>query len=218
MRLRRLGIWMATFGALVLVALVLVAPRVHAQQERVIVLVLDSGSARVNTDSIGRAIETTVGRPVVRMTDDRAPSATGRLTIAFSTPNRWVLRYEAEGQVAWVSDRITRPGELRNRLAALSGDLVARIEGTGEAEPQQNNPRRAVPRRTTDREWTENVILALQDEIVDPFERDGPSPRARPVSVLWSEVIDPFRELPARAPVSEVWSEVLDPWAGEVRR
>lgn len=169
--------------------------------EQVVVLVIDAGTMRVNVDSLGRAISGAISRPVVRMTDERAQTAGGRLTIAFSTPNRWVLRYEANGQVAWVSDRITRPGELRGRLAELSQSLVARVE--------------TAERRSS---WGEDVILALQNEIVDPFG-DSPAPaRSRPVSVLWSEVVDPFRDQPPRAQVGEVWSEVLDPWAAEARR
>jgi hypothetical protein len=180
-------------------------PGAHAkaQRERVVVLVIDAGSMRVNADSIGRAIEGALRRPVVRMTDERAQRATGRLTIAFSNPNRWVLRYEAEGQVAWVSDRILRPGALRSRLVELSQGLVTRLEGSS-------------PERR--RAWNEDVILALQNEIVDPFRDDPPRARPRPITVLWSEVVDPFRDQPARARVTEVWSEVLDPWASEVRR
>ncbi|MCZ7679892.1 MAG: hypothetical protein M5U28_14490 [Sandaracinaceae bacterium] len=170
--------------------------------EQVVVLVVDSGTMRVNVDSLGRAISGALSRPVVRMTDDRAQTATGRLTIAFSNPNRWVLRYEANGQVAWVSDRITRPGELRGRLAELSQSLVTRVE--------------TAERRSST--WGEDVILALQNEIVDPFADSPEPPRSRPVTVLWSEVVDPFRDQPPRAQVGEVWSEVLDPWAAEARR
>lgn len=191
-----------TLGTLSVLAWLALAGVAEAQaNEPVVVLVVDAGTMRVNVDSLSRAISSAIARPVVRMTDERAPSATGRLTIAFSTPNRWVLRYEANGQVAWVSDRITRPGALRGRLAELSHDLVSRVETTG--------------RRS---DWNEDVILALQNEIVDPFAGAPEPPRSRPVTVLWSEVIDPFREAPPRARVSEVYSEVLDPWASEVRR
>lgn len=180
------------------------APSAEAQREEVIVLVVDAGSMRVNADSVGRAIAGAIDRPVVRMTDARAQSATARLTIAFSTPDRWVLRYESQGQVAWISDRIARPASLRARLAELSQDLVARVETSPAAR-----------RRDA---WNEDVILALQNEIVDPFAGDPPPRRSRPVSVLWSEVVDPFRSDPPRAHVREVWSEVLDPWATPVRR
>lgn len=172
--------------------------------ERVVVLIVDPGSMRLNVDSLGRAIEGALERPVVRMTDERAQTAGGRLSIAFSNPNRWVLRYEAEGQVAWVTDRITHPGTLRARLVELSRDLVSHVETTGTVERR--------------RAWTEDVILALQNEIVDPFANEPAPPRARPVSVLWSEVVDPFQNDAPRAQVQEVWSEVLDPWATEVRR
>lgn len=166
----------------------------------VLVLVVDPGPTRVNVDSIRRAIETATTRTVVRLTDDRAPGAAGRLTIAFSNPDRWVLRYEASGQVGWVTDRIARPGTLQARLAELSRDLVGRVEGGSEARRRQA--------------WDEDVILALQNEIVDPFEDDPPrASHTRPVTVLWSEVVDPFTDRAPRAEAGEVWSEVLDPWA-----
>lgn len=175
-----------------------------AQNDRVLVLVVDPGSIRINIESLGHAIEGALSRPVVRMTDERAPRAAGRLSIAFSSPNRWVLRYEAEGQVAWVSDRITHPGSLRSRLVELSRSLVSQVETSEGAERHHS--------------WSDDVILALQDEILDPFGDSPPAARPRPISVLWSEVVDPFREDPPRAQVREVWSEVLDPWAVEARR
>lgn len=189
-------------------ALLLAASSAAAQgaAERAVVLVVDAGAARINVDQLGRAIQTAIERPVVRMTDERAQQAEGRLTIAFSNPNRWVLRYESRGQVAWVSDRIARPGDLRDRLASLTQDLVARVDRGSSAAPRHERG-----------SWSEDVILALQNEIVDPFENDPPRVRARPISVLWSEVVDPFRDAP-RVRVGEVWSEVLDPWASEVRR
>jgi len=175
----------------------------EAQADDVVVLVLDAGSTRVNTDSVGRAIAGAIDRPVVRMTDERAQAADARLTIAFTSPDRWVLRYESRGQVGWVSDRIP-PSALRARLAQLSAELVTRVESSPAARRREA--------------WSEDVILALRDEIVDPFETDPRPPRSRPISVLWSEVVDPFSSDPPRAHVREVWSEVLDPWATPVRR
>ncbi len=191
-----------TLATFALLAALGIAPSASAQDsQRVVVLVVDAGNMRVNVTSLGRAIASALRRPVVRMTDERAQGAAGRLTIAFSDPNRWVLRYEANGQVAWTSDRILRPGELRGRLAELSQDLITRVETR--ARPSS---------------WGEDVILALQDEIVDPFGDAPEGARSRPVTVLWSEVVDPFSDRPPRAQVSEVWSEVLDPWANEVHR
>jgi hypothetical protein len=192
-----------TATALVVALLVLAQPAA-AQTEEVVVLVLDAGSVRVNAEAVGRAIATAIARPVVRMTDERAQTATARLTIAFSTPDRWVLRYESQGQVAWVSDRIARPGVLRARLAELSQGLVERVGASPAAQRREA--------------WSEDVILALQNEIVDPFADQPALPRARPISVLWSEVVDPFRGDAPRAQPREVWSEVLDPWAQPVRR
>jgi len=185
-------------------ALLVLAEPAQAQTQDVVVLVLDAGSVRVNADAVGRAIAAAIERPVVRMTDERAQSATARLTIAFSSPDRWVLRYEAQGQVAWVSDRIARPETLRARLAELSQGLVERIKGSPATRHREA--------------WSEDVVLALQSEIVDPFADQPPLPRSRPITVLWSEIVDPFRGDPPRAQRRKVWSEVLDPWAQPVRR
>ena len=220
--------------ALVLAALAMapsaLAPSRARAQQNLVVLMVDPGETQMNQARLQTAIERSTHRPIVRMTDDRAPSAHGRLTIAFSRPNRWVLRYEARGQVAWVSDRIARPGQLRDRLAELSRGLVNIIDGEP-AEPASaaapatldRTPRRRVrPGRSVRAEtgdpWNNDVILAMQDEIVDPFENEAPR-RSRPVAVLWSEVINPFAESGAtRASVGALWSEVLDPWASEHHR
>jgi hypothetical protein len=185
----------------------LATPSLAAAQsgESLLVLVVDPGPTRVNMARLRRAIGGAVDRTVVRMTDERAQSARGRLSIAFSQPDRWVLRYEAGGQVAWVSDRIRSPARLRERLAQLSRNVVDRVESSSEARRR--------------RAWDEDVILALQNEIVDPFADDPPQRSERePVTVLWSEVVDPFVDRTPRADVREVWTEVIDPWASEVRR
>ncbi|HEY8431807.1 MAG TPA: hypothetical protein VIL20_25685, partial [Sandaracinaceae bacterium] len=142
-----------TLGTALALAYLAFAPAARAQSDRAVVLVVDGGAMRVNVDALSRAIASAIDRPVVRITDERARSASGRLTIAYSNPHRWVLHYEANGQVAWVTDRITRPGALRRRLAELSSELIDRVESV------------ARPGR-----WSEEVVLALHDEIVDPFE------------------------------------------------
>ena len=114
-----------------------------------------------------------------------------------------MLRYEAHGQVAWTSDRIREPNALRNRLAELSRMVIERVDGSPATERRE--------------QWDEDLIMALQNEILDPFE-DMPEREYRPVTLLWSEVVDPFANDPPRAEVEHVWSEVLDPWAGRVRR
>ncbi len=194
--------------AMALLSITLLPPLAEAQPQpqRAVVLVVDAGSSRLNTDQLSRTLRDVLQRPMLRLTDEDAQRAEGRLTIAFSNPNRWVLRYEARGQVAWLSDRIVR-GSIRGRLAELAEHLVSRVEAT--AAP------RAAPRR---RGWDDELVTALANEIVDPFENEGPRTPSRPISVLWSEVIDPFGDPPSRARVSEVRSEVLDPWAAEIRR
>jgi len=185
----------------------LTAPPLAAAQsdDVLLVLVVDPGLTRLNMSRLRRAIGIAVERTVVRMTDERAQRARARLSIAFSRPDRWVLRYESGGQVAWVSERVRRPGQLRQRLAELSRHLVSRVEGG-------SGGRRG-------RAWNEDVIIALQNEIVDPFADDPPPREERePVTLLWSEVVDPFVDSTPRADVRRVWTEVIDPWAGEVRR
>ncbi len=191
-----------------------VCPDLARAQDDLLVLIVDPGPTRLNQARLTNAIHRATQREIIRMTDERAPMASGRLTIAFSRPNRWVLRYESGGQVAWVADRVDRPGELRERLAQLSSSVVAVIDGM--PEPRPAHPAQAPEPRPNDRRaaW-DDVILALQDEIVDPFANDAPR-RGRPVTVLWSEVVDPFAD--RGRSIHEVWSEVLDPWAGEVRR
>lgn len=192
-----------------------VAPSQGQAQDDLVVLIVDPGETQMNQARLRSAIERTTRRSMIRMTDERAPTAHGRLTIAFSRPNRWVLRYEAGGQIAWVSDRIVRPGQLRGRLAELSRGLVNIVDGETRGSSGGSPPPQ--PRQRADT-WDEALILALQDEIVDPFESDPPL-RRRPVAVLWSEVVDPFFDHPAtRATVGAMWSEVLDPWAAEHRR
>jgi hypothetical protein len=186
-------------------ALLTLAAVARVQAQEPVVLIIDPGELRVNVSQLSGAIQQALGRPLVRMTDDAARTARGRLTIAYQNPNRWVLRYEAAGSVAWVTDRINRPGELRSRLASLSHDLVAQVERPA----QRTGPSRSGGGGGWD---DDSVILALQNEIVDPFAGEPARP-PRPVTVLWSEVVDPFVDRPARAPIAEVWSEVLDPWA-----
>lgn len=208
------GILLATLG---------LAPSLASAQDEVLVLIVDAGPTRINLTALSTSISRSVGREVVRMTDDRAPTARGRLTIAFSPPNRWVLRYEAGGQVAWVSDRITRPGRLRNRLAELSSNVVRIVDG--DRAQARRRERRASRRaagagRTTGTttSWDDEVIQALQDEIIDPFADTPRRERRDPVTVLWSEVVDPFATGGSRTQVGEVWTEVLDPWSTEVHR
>ena len=195
------------------------APSAAQAQQDLLVLIVDPGSTQLNQPRLTTAIQRSTQRTIIRMTDERAPMANGRLTIAFSRPNRWVLRYESGGQVAWVSDRIERPGEIRDRLAELSLSVVSVIDRPP-TRPAPSAPSAAAPPSTRPRtrgSWDDEVILALRDEIIDPFAEEHPR-RARPVALLWSEVVDPFADSGSRSRTRQVWSEVLDPWATEVRR
>lgn len=180
------------------------APTLAEAQDdaRLLVVVVDPGPVSLNQRRLHQAIRAATTRTVIRMTDERAPNADGRLTIAYSRPDRWVLRYEAHGQVAWTSDRIRSTRALRGRLAELSQNVVQRVDSSNRSDRDA---------------WNNDLILALQNEILDPFE-DLPEATYQPITVLWSEVVDPFDDHPTRAEAGRVWSEVLDPWAGAVNR
>ncbi|MBX3271748.1 MAG: hypothetical protein KF729_15885 [Sandaracinaceae bacterium] len=182
-----------------------------AAQDDTIVLVIDAGDVQLNQARLTSAIAASTRRELIRMTDERAPLAHGRLSIAFQRPNRWVLRYEAGGQVAWITDRVESTRELRDRLTALASSVVAVIDGQPRAAPAPAERRSTRPRSA----WDDDIILALRDELVDPFAAEEPRQRDRR-ALLWSEVVDPFAS-PSRTRTREVWSEVLDPWASEAR-
>lgn len=204
--------------ALGLLAAALLAPTVAAAQDDLLVLVVDAGETPINQRRLISAIEGATHRQVIRMTDERAPMARGRLSIAYQRPNRWVLRYEAGGQVAWIADRVDHASELRSRLAALSASVVTVIDGPPRPAPARDlQPPSARPPRQRRGSWDDDIILALRDELVDPFAEEAPTHRDRR-ALLWSEVVDPFASPSSRGRGHEVWSEVLDPWAAEVRR
>ena len=196
---------MRSWPLLVLLAgLAVPAAGTAQEREALLVVVVDPGPTRLDQARLRRAIGGTLGRTVIRMTDERAQNVGARLSIAFSEPDRWVLRYEAAGEVAWVSDRIGAAGRRRARLAELSRQVVAHVEGSADYRRRQA--------------WDDELILALQNEIVDPFANDPPRRRERePITILWSEVVDPFVERSPRAEIREIWTEVLDPWADEAR-
>ena len=106
-------------------------------------------------------------------------------------------------------------GQLRNRGATL----VARARRLDALPPVSPIARPSpTPPRTRRGAWDDDIILALRDELVDPFSEEAPAARERR-ALLWSEVVDPFATPSSRGRGGrEVWSEVLDPWAGEVRR
>lgn len=204
-----------------LLGAVILGPSVAAAQD-VLVLVVDAGDTPINQRRLVTAIENATHREVIRMTDERAPMARGRLSIAYQRPNRWVLRYEAGGQVAWIADRVDHPSELRGRLAALAASVVTVIDGAPREAPARDlqRPSTTSPDRPGARRrgsWDDDIILALRDELVDPFAEEAPTRRDRR-ALLWSEVVDPFATPSSRGRGREVWSEVLDPWASEVRR
>lgn len=203
--------------ALGLVVATSFAPTLAGAQDDLLVLVVEAGDSPLNQPRLVNAIASATHREVIRMTDERAPLARGRLSIAYQRPNRWVLRYEAGGQVAWITDRVDRASELRSRLAALSASVVTVIDGAPRATSPEPEPTpEARPRRPRG-SWDDDIILALRDELVDPFAEEPPPSRGRR-ALLWSEVVDPFASPSERGRTREVWSEVLDPWAPGIRR
>ncbi len=203
--------------ALGLLVATTLGPTVAGAQDDLLVLVVEAGDSPLNQPRLVTAIASATRREVIRMTDERAPLARGRLSIAYQRPNRWVLRYEAGGQVAWITDRVDRPSELRGRLAALSASVVTVIDGAPRAAAEPAPEARPGRPQGTSGAWDDDIILALRDELVDPFAEEPPPSRGRR-ALLWSEVVDPFASPSERNRTREVWSEVLDPWAPGIRR
>lgn len=184
------------------------APGAAEGQTRAVVLVVDPGSSSVDGDRLTEELAGRLDRTVLRLTDPGARDAGGRLTLAFSAPDRWVLSFEVAGEIEWASEVLPPGDDLEARLATVVARLVAEAE--------------AVPTPTFIDPWRVNGDLTLPPgaEIVDPFRPadalDVPSP---PISYVWSEIIDPFAadDAPGFAPRGgawgTVWSEVLDPWA-----
>ena len=158
--------------------------------------VYDGGGAHVSGDRLRRSLAANLHRPLLRLTDAGADSAVGRLTIAFSPPDRWVIDY-VRGDA-----HTTRTIVLRNstvgRLTRVAMTIIADLE------PAPASAVRASP--TAQRsEW----IALIGDEILDPFVGQ-PVTRTRRSLALVQELVDPFVASPAGR---RSYDDVIDPWS-----
>lgn len=168
-------------------------------EARPLVLVVDSGRARVNPERLLRTVGGTLGRAVVRITDPSASSASGTLTLAHESRGRWLVRFDTTGGSASTLAEIARPGLYDVTLAQAARRVIAEVEAQGAAAPA---PTASAPSSASDR-----FYVRWADEILDPFA-DVPPPPRRELAIA-SEVLDPFAPVAARR---VAFSEVLDPW------
>jgi hypothetical protein len=160
-----------------------------------LVFVYDGGGARVSGERVRRALVAGLHRTVLRLTDDGAAAASGRLTIAFSPPDRWVIDF------ARADVHTTRTIVLRSSTVASLTRVALAI--VADAEPAAPPPRTASgPRRG---EW----IALIGDEILDPFGGQPVATRRRSLAML-QELVDPFGG-PAAA--HRGYDDVIDPWS-----
>ena len=177
--------------ALILVAVCSMGvwPGRAAAQDPAVVITIEAGGVRLNEARLIRSLERATHRRLIRVTDEAARQAAGRLSLAHSRPDRWVIRYESGGQVGWVADRIRGSRGLRTRLVALAENVVAHVEAAHAAPVASATSRRSGAR------WDVDVIRLLREELLDPFEGLPPAPGSRdsdPIAILWTEVLDPF--------------------------
>jgi len=162
-----------------------------------LVFVYDGGGAHVSGERIRRAIAAGLHRPVLRLTDDGASVAVGRLTVAHSPPDRWVIDL-VRGEV-----HTSRSVELRSStVASVSRIAIALVQ---ESEPAASTTTaRATPARRG--EW----IALIGDEILDPFVGQPVVGRRRRMGMP-DELVDPFAPGSARA--RREYDDVIDPWS-----
>lgn len=160
-----------------------------------LVFVYDGGGAHVSGERVRRALAAGLNRPVLRLTDDGASAAVGRLTVAFSPPDRWVIDY-VRGET-----HTTRTVMLRaSTVTSLTRVAIAVVAS---AEPAPVPPRTAPGPRRGD--W----IALIGDEILDPFAGQ-PIVRDRRSVALMRELVDPFG---APSGGRRTYDDVIDPWS-----
>jgi hypothetical protein len=158
--------------------------------------VYDGSGAHVSGDRLRRSLSANLHRPLLRLTDPGADAAVGRLTVAFSPPDRWVIDY-VRGDA-----HTTRTIVLRNSTVARLTRVAMTI--MADLEPAPASIVRPSP--TSQRsEW----IALIGDEILDPFVGQ-PITRTRRSLALVQELVDPFVATPAGR---RSYDDVIDPWS-----
>jgi hypothetical protein len=157
-----------------------------------IVLVVDGAGTRLSVTRLSRTLEAVLSRPILRPADDGAADANATLTIAFSRPQHWVVRFDEGGS------HPTRTMDVRG--PALEMIVGMAIDTVREAE-RASAP---TPPPTTVAEAT----TRLTGEILDPFVG---VPISRITIAVVGELIDPFAHLGGGVRVIGS-PEVLDPW------
>lgn len=158
-----------------------------------IVLLVDGASGRLSITRLQRALEAVLGRPIVRPADAGAELASATLTIAFSRPHRWLVRFDEGG--AHPTRTLDVRGPALETLVGLAVDAV------GEA-------RAGAAAASTTTTSSPPAFLHLTGEILDPF---AGMPVSRIAIAVVGELIDPFAHVAGGVRVITS-PEVLDPW------
>lgn len=161
-----------------------------------IVLVIDGAAGRLSVPRLRRALEAVLGRPVVRPADERAGGAPATLTIAFSPPHRWLVRFDESG--AHPTRTLDVRGPALETLVGLAIDAAAAARAA--VAPAASVAPSSPPAPST--------IVHLTGEILDPFVG---MPVSRIAIAVVGELIDPFAHLGGGVRVITS-PEVLDPW------
>ncbi len=161
-----------------------------------IVFVFDGSGARISGERVRRAVATGLHQSVVRITEEAAGTARATLTVAFESPDRWVL------DIVRGDAHVVRRVRLRTpSVGSLARVAIALVRDT-EAPPPA---RRATPHRPDD-DW----IATIGDEILDPFGSTPPLHRGRAVL---DELVDPFTGGATTLASTRRRGGVIDPWA-----
>lgn len=155
--------------------------------------VYDGGGAHVSGDRLRRSLAANLHRPMLRLTDEGVESAVGRLTIAFSPPDRWVIDF-VRGDAHTTRTIVLRTSTV-GRLTRVAMTIVADLE------PPASTARTPSAERG---EW----IALIGDEILDPFQ--AAPPRSRRSLALVQELVDPFNSTPGG---HRAYDDVIDPWS-----
>ena len=121
----------------------------------------------------------------------------GRITIAFSPPDRWVIDF-VRGDAHTARTIVLRSSTVA-RLARVATTIVA------DTEPTTPAPARGSASSNRG-EW----IALIGDEILDPFAGQPILPRSRRSLALVQELVDPFGPGVGR---HRGYDDVIDPWS-----